>query len=158
MSDRLRRFAEKTSKPIGANGANGTPIGTDAVTNAGMHRERYKQPIVELSLYTEFVPPIPLAPLAPLAEDPPKGAGDQPRVDRPDWTDDRLWIGSIVRARDETAKLAVLAEWVAAYGGETMGRTVMLPALPHHTKRRLAELELRRMCEQARLEVLEDEK
>jgi hypothetical protein len=38
-----------------------------------------------------------------------------------------------------------------------MGRTVMLPALRPHRDRRLAEVELRRMCEQAGLEVLEDE-
>jgi hypothetical protein len=76
---------------------------------------------------------------------------------RPDWTDDRAWIREIRHATDEAAKLLVLAGWVAAAGGETMARTVMLPALRPRNERRLAELELRRMCEQAGLEILEDE-
>jgi hypothetical protein len=53
--------------------------------------------------------------------------------------------------------MAILAAWVAAAGGETVGRTVMLPVLRPHRERRLAEIELRRMCRQAGLEILEDE-
>jgi hypothetical protein len=75
----------------------------------------------------------------------------------PTWTDDQAWIAYIHHARDEAAKLEVLAAWVTAASGETCGRTVMLPALRPHWERRLAELELRRMIEQFGLEVLEDE-
>jgi hypothetical protein len=73
------------------------------------------------------------------------------------WTDDRAWIAGIRDAPDEGSKLAVLAVWVAAAGGETVGRTVMLPALRPSPERRLAELELRRMCRQLGLEVPEEE-
>jgi hypothetical protein len=75
----------------------------------------------------------------------------------PDWADDRAWIARMLRARAEAATLETLAEWVATAGGETVGRTVMLPALRPHRERRLAELELRRMCRQFGLEILEDE-
>jgi hypothetical protein len=76
----------------------------------------------------------------------------QPQAD-----DDRAWIGDILRARDAAAKLAILSEWITATGGETCGRTALLPALRPHNVRRLAEVELRRMCRRAGLEVLEDE-
>jgi hypothetical protein len=75
---------------------------------------------------------------------------------RPHWTDDRSWISDIRHAPDEAAKLAVLAAWVTAAGGETMGRTVMLPGFPPH-RAPLAAIELRRMCEQFGLDVLDDE-
>ena len=75
----------------------------------------------------------------------------------PHWTDDRAWISDIVRAPDAAAKLAVLADWIARAGGETVDRTVMLPALRPRHERRLAEVELRRMCRQAGIEILEDE-
>jgi hypothetical protein len=80
-----------------------------------------------------------------------------PAATEPDWTDDRSWILDIRSAGDETAKLSVLAAWVAAAGGETTGRTVTLRALRPPRERRLAEVELRRMCEQVGLEILEDE-
>jgi hypothetical protein len=76
---------------------------------------------------------------------------------RPDWTDDRAWISAIRHAPDEATKQAALAKWVAAAGGEACGRTAVLPALRPHCERRLAELELRRMCRQLGLEVLEEE-
>ena len=76
---------------------------------------------------------------------------------KPHWTDDRTWIADVLRAPDEAAKLSVVAAWVTAYGGETCGRSVMIPALRPHRERRLAELELRRMCRQLGLEVLEEE-
>jgi hypothetical protein len=59
---------------------------------------------------------------------------------------------------DEAAKLSILAAWVAAAGGETCGRTVMLPALRPPPERRLAELELRRLVRQLGLELVEDER
>ena len=75
-----------------------------------------------------------------------------------DWTDDRAWIGDIRDGPDEASKLAILAAWVAAAGGETCGRTALLPALRPPPDRRLAELELRRMVRQFGLEVVDDER
>jgi hypothetical protein len=71
------------------------------------------------------------------------------------WADDRAWIGDVGRACAPEAKLQVLAAWVAAAGGETCGRTVMLPALRPQRERRLTELELRRMLRQAGLDVVD---
>jgi hypothetical protein len=84
-------------------------------------------------------------------------APGEPAQKVPSWTDDRAWIREIRHAPDEASKLAILAAWVTAAGGETMGRTTLLPALRPHRDRRLAEVELRRICEQFGLAALEDE-
>jgi hypothetical protein len=65
---------------------------------------------------------------------------------RPDWTDDRAWIGLIARAGPREAKLEALAAWAAAAGGGIVGGLARLPPPRHHRARRLAEQELRRMC------------
>jgi hypothetical protein len=76
---------------------------------------------------------------------------------RPDWTDDRAWIGLIARAGPREAKLEALAAWAAAAGGEIVGGLARLPPPRQHRARRLAELELRRMCRSLGVAVLEDE-
>jgi hypothetical protein len=53
----------------------------------------------------------------------------------------------------------VLREWAEEMGGVVEGDgSVCLPGLRHHTVRQLAELELRRLLEQIRVEVREDYK
>jgi hypothetical protein len=156
MSTRLARFLENRSNAIGANGANGTGAEAETATNKSACKERKEETTGCVSLYTERCTSVPLAPIAPLAAVAEQGGQDKPTVEA-DWTGDRAWIAGIRHALDEATKLAVLAEWVAAAGGETCGRTVMLPALHPHTERRLAESELRRVCRQFGLEVLEDE-
>jgi hypothetical protein len=99
----------------------------------------------------------PLGSLGPLGRILSWNGEGEPKIESPDWTDDREWLADIPRAPDEAAKLEKLAAWVTAAGGEICGRTVMLPALRPHPERRLAELELRRMVRQFGLEILEDE-
>ena len=65
---------------------------------------------------------------------------------RPDWTDDRAWIGLIVRAGSREAKLEALAAWAAAAGGGIVDGLARLPPPRPHRVRRLAEPELRRTC------------
>jgi hypothetical protein len=65
---------------------------------------------------------------------------------RPDWTDDRAWLGLIARAGPREAKLEALAAWAAAAGGGIVDGLARLPPLRPRHERRLAELELRRTC------------
>jgi hypothetical protein len=46
---------------------------------------------------------------------------DQELPDHPDWTDDRAWIREVQNPPDQAAKVAILAAWVTAAGGETVG-------------------------------------
>jgi hypothetical protein len=157
MSARLSRFLENQAKANGPNGPNGTHVDSGIRTSRSTEIEIDRQPEVGSSGNPGPSTAVPLGPLGPKSEDPSREAGKEPKVERPSWTDDRAWLADIRHARDDAAKLAVLADWVAAAGGETCGRNVMLPALCPPRERRLAELELRRMCRQAGLEILENQ-
>ena len=68
------------------------------------------------------------------------------------WTDDRAWIGDIVRGTTTDVKLATLFSWVIAAGGWISGTTALLPPLPH----RLATYELHRILRQFGIAVSDD--
>jgi hypothetical protein len=74
----------------------------------------------------------------------------------PAWTDDRAWVGRVVRAAPPEAKLATLAAWVGAAGGTVAGGVAILPPLRPRHARRLAELEVRRLARRFGLEAVED--
>jgi hypothetical protein len=64
------------------------------------------------------------------------------------WTDDRAWIFATTHAADRPGAIALLAAWVAAAGGRLEGEMAWLPRLGPPARRRLAEVELRRMLRQ----------
>jgi hypothetical protein len=73
--------------------------------------------------------------------------------DRYPWADDRAWILAVTHAAERPAKVALLVEWVAAAGGRLEGELAWLPPLGPPPRRRLAEVELRRMLCQFGVEV-----